>query len=537
MNKKVKIGLTVLVAFLSLFMSGGLYVYSIFHRIQDTTQGTGNGNTLANKDDEITLDDLNLKEIEGVTNILLVGVDEREDGEATGADAIMIVTIDNIHNKIKVSSIMRDALVTIPKYGDSKITQAHRVGGVDMLISAVEYNFNINIDKYVKMNFKGFKHIIDAVGGVEITLNSDAEVNELNRCLLLEKYEDPSYTDDKFKGIVDKGWLLRNKDEYRNVPDLKDNDRITKEEYNYISDKGEFIENIGTITLNGTQALAYSRMRHVGNGVYDRVERQSQVMEVVIEKVAKMSAIKYVPLANKMVSYVKTNIGMSEGLNLAYTGLKIVASSPEFTIQKMQVPPEGLRDGFKLDSSFLAEKMELWVEMMDKENTVKAMHEFIFDDITYDSSKYPTYDGEAAGYFGPNNDSINNNESNGSTENNNSNESKDNNDSNNNSDQNNSSGESDSDNNGSTDDDSDTNNSGTSEDNKDNDDSQNNNSENTDSQNNNSNSNTENTTPKEENTEGTSNNTSNTENTDNSETTDTNTENNSSGSGNGSTNP
>lgn len=484
MNKKVKIGLTILIAFLSIFMSGGLYVYSIFHRIQDTTEGHGSGSTITEKDNETTLEDLNLKEIDGITNILLVGVDEREDGEATGADAIMIITIDNIHNKIKVSSIMRDALVTIPKYGDSKITQAHRVGGVDMLISTVEYNFNINIDKYVKMNFKGFKHIIDTVDGVEVTLNSKEEVNELNRCLLLEKYEDPSYKDDKFKGIIDKGWLLRDKEEYRNVPDLKDNDKITKKEYNYIAEKGEFVEDIGTITLNGTQALAYSRMRHVGNGVYDRVERQGQIMEVMIEKISKMSPMKYIPLAEKLVSYVKTNIGMSEGLNLAYTGLKIVTNSPEFTISKMQVPPEGLRDGFIVDSSFLAENMDLWVEIMDKENTVKAMHGFIFDDITYDPSKYPTYDAEVNGYFGPNNGNLKNN-TNEFEENKNSNESIDSTESNNSSKGNN---ESNTENNGSTNNssDSDINNSGSSESNKDNSEPQNNNSENNGSTNNSS---------------------------------------------------
>ena len=524
MNKKVKIGLTILIAFLSIFMSGGLYVYSIFHRIQDTTEGAGSGSASIGNDNEVTLEDLNLKEVDGITNILLIGVDERADGEATGADSIMVVTIDNIHNKIKVSSIMRDALVTIPKYGDSKITQAHRVGGVDMLISTVEYNFNINIDKYVKMNFNGFKHIIDTVDGVEVTLNSEEELNELNRCLLLEKYEDPSYTDDKFKGIVDKGWLLRDKEEYRNVPDLKDNDRITKEEYNYIAEKGDFIENIGTINLNGTQALAYSRMRHVGNGVYDRVERQSQVMEVVIEKISKMSPIKYIPLANKLVSYVKTNIGMSEGLNLAYTGLKIVTNSPEFTIQKMQLPPEGLRDGFIVDSSFLAENMDLWVEMMDKENTVKAMHEFIFDDITYNPSKYPIYDAEANGYFGPNNGNLKNN-TNESEENNNTNESTDSNEGND---------ESNTENNGSTNNSGDSNNS-SSEDNKENSDSQNNNTESEGSQNNssNNNENTESNIPKEENSEKSSN----TGNTKGSETTDTTTEENTNGNGNGNTTP
>lgn len=518
MNKKVKIGLTILVAFLTIFMSGGLYVYSIFHRIQDT--GEGSGAVVTDKDNDMTLDDLNLKEIDGITNILLVGVDERDEGEATGADAIMIVTIDNIHNKIKVSSIMRDALVTIPKYGESKITQAHRVGGVDMLISTVEYNFNINIDKYVKMNFKGFKHIIDTVGGVEMTLNNEEELNELNRCILLEKYEDPSYKDDKFKGIVDKGWLLRDKDEYRNVPDLKDNDKITKEEYAYIAEKGEFIETVGTVTLNGTQALAYSRMRHLGNGVYDRVERQSQVMEAMIEKIAKMSPIKYIPLANKLVSYVKTNIGMSDGLNIAYTGLKIVTTSPEFSIPRMQLPPEGLRDGFIVDSSFLAEKMDLWVEMMDKENTVKAMHGFIFDDIEYDSSKYPTYDAESAGYFGPDNGSLQNNNSNDSTENNNSDDVIDNNDSNNDA-------ESDSENSGSTDNNSGTDNSnGSSEENTNNNASQDNSS--------NANGSAENNTSNEENSEGSSNEDSSTE---DGETTDTTTNQNSSGSGNGSTNP
>ena len=90
-----------------------------------------------------------------VFNILLLGIDARQDVNDLGrSDAMMICSINTDDGSIKLTSIQRDLLVTMPtKQNPYKITNAYRWGGAQMSMATVNQNFEMNIDKYVTINF------------------------------------------------------------------------------------------------------------------------------------------------------------------------------------------------------------------------------------------------------------------------------------------------------------------------------------------------------------------------------------------------
>lgn len=276
-------------------------------------------------------------EVDGITNILLVGIDGRTLDEPSRSDSIIIATIDNNTKKVKLTSIIRDTLVDIPEYGENKINAAFYLGGIEedkngkakgseggaaLLIDTIEENFNLYLDKYVIVNFWGFEDIIDTIGGIDIEIK-DYEIEEVNK---------------------------------------------------YIGESTELtsplIENIGLQTLNGQQALSYARIRYVGNGGYERAERQNRVISEATSKLRKISPLKYVTLANTVSNYVKTNVDIPLALNLAYTVYKM----PNLNIEQLQIPQTDLivRDYYYKDKG--------WVIIIDLEQNSDVMYDFIFKD-------------------------------------------------------------------------------------------------------------------------------------------------------------
>ncbi|WP_044305477.1 LCP family protein, partial [Clostridioides difficile] len=120
------------------------------------------------------------KNEDGIINILLMGTDARPNEDSSRSDAMMILTIDNKHNDIKLTSLARDSYVDIPGHGKQKLTHAYAYGQADLLIQTIEENFNIDIQNYACVNFESFMYIIDAIGGVEVTVEK-GEIRELNK--------------------------------------------------------------------------------------------------------------------------------------------------------------------------------------------------------------------------------------------------------------------------------------------------------------------------------------------------------------------
>ena len=230
-----------------------------------------------------------------VYNILLIGNDSRDKNTLGRSDSMIIVSINRKTEEIIMTSIMRDSYVAIPGYWSSRINAAYAFGGPDLLINTIESNFKINIDKYVAVNFYSFMDAVDAVGGVEITV-SDAEVGVMNNYI-----EELNKLNGQASGT----------------------DRLSKG---------------GTYNLNGKQALAYSRVRYVGNADYERTERQRRVLETMFNKVKDSGISELTDLLNAVLPETLTNISESEMLGLL---IDFPTKYNKYNIKQCRVPCDG----------------------------------------------------------------------------------------------------------------------------------------------------------------------------------------------------
>src|SRR5690606_34920231 len=113
------------------------------------------------------------------THIAFFGVDRRSTSDFGNSDVIMIISIDPITNKIKLSSIMRDTYVKIYARGKNKINAAYFEGGPQLAIRTLNENFDLAIKEYITVDLFGSAKIIQALGGVEIDVKQE-EIKFIN---------------------------------------------------------------------------------------------------------------------------------------------------------------------------------------------------------------------------------------------------------------------------------------------------------------------------------------------------------------------
>lgn len=229
---------------------------------------------------------------EDYTNIALFGLDTREKDDEGRSDAIMIVSIDRVHGKIKLTSIARDSYVKIERKGkvtNDKITHAWMYGKHELAIKTLNQNYRLNITDFVSMNFYQFAEIIDYIGGVDIDV-SRSEKNVMN-----EYY----------------------------IPYL-----------NSYGIKCEYITKTGMQHLSGGQALAYSRNRYTGSDI-DRGNRQREVIMAMYDQVKTLPVSKFPTLIKKVLAQCTTSMTDSEMLDLATWA---ATAQPEF--EQLGLPTE-----------------------------------------------------------------------------------------------------------------------------------------------------------------------------------------------------
>ena len=264
-------------------------------------------------------------EVEGITNVLLVGVDGIDfDEKYQRSDSMIIATLDSNKEKVKLTSLYRDTLVYIPGYGEEKMNLAFSLGGPELEMETIKYNFDVNIEKYIMINFAGFEAIIDQIGGVEIDVK-EYQLHELN----------------KYIGQATGGG---------DCP----------------------VEKAGLQILNGKQALSYARIRKGVGDDYERTERQREVLFKVAEKLQKTDVIKYFSIANKMLDYLRTNIEIMDGLNMAYT----ISKFSNLETEQLSIPVHELC----VDEEFNG-NMAL---RMDRYENALILNDFIFNDTLPD---------------------------------------------------------------------------------------------------------------------------------------------------------
>lgn len=237
--------------------------------------------------------------------IMVLGVDTRGDGGDQNADVIILARLDLETEELRSVSIPRDLLVEIPGYGPGKINGAYglgidedpgnRVAGVAMMRDTIEYNFGVYIDDYVMVDFDGFKEVVDALGGIEIT-----------------------------------------------VPERIVDEAYPTEDYGTRT----FIVEAGRQHMDGETALAYARTRHQDSDDKRR-ERQMLVIEAMLQRGQDLGSLTRVAdLISALSGAALTSFGWNEQLALASMALHFDTASVQMAnLEQPLIEPGTADDG------------------------------------------------------------------------------------------------------------------------------------------------------------------------------------------------
>ncbi len=239
-----------------------------------------------------------------VRSILLIGTDARDVTTEKGrSDSMILVSLNSRTDTMYLTSFMRDAYVEIPGHGSAKLNAAYSFGGAELLMDTLELNYGVSIDDYLCVSFVGFAGVIDAFGGVEITL-SDSEAKAVNDILLSEVNE--------------------------LMGDAADSD---------------FLQGGGTYVLDGKQALSYSRIRYVGNADFERTSRQREVMTQLFANLKTRAATAVPKLISSALPHVGTNMSTGEMYFLSLRAPSVLG----YEIEQIQIPADGTWSGQTVD--------------------------------------------------------------------------------------------------------------------------------------------------------------------------------------------
>lgn len=292
---------------------------------------------------------------EGYTNIALFGIDPRngEFESQTHTDSIIIVSINNKTSEVKMVSLYRDTLLRMQEVDGgvvySKANAAFFKNGVEGALSMINNNLDLDITEYALVNFQGLATIIDALGGIDVTL-SDKEVEFVN------------------------GYLV----ETREITGMDSPD----------------VEESGFVHLNGLQSTAYCRIRGAAFTCDDGT--------TLINDYGRTARQRYV--LNKILIHAK-NAGLSEILKCAdevfkknnINGSKIMATNMDWKrIQDLISVAVDCNltgtTGFPYDNYTPGETESYYgyVIPMGLEQNVVQLHDFLFDEKNYQVSPLVT---------------------------------------------------------------------------------------------------------------------------------------------------
>ncbi|MBE6060116.1 MAG: LytR family transcriptional regulator [Clostridium sulfidigenes] len=249
-----------------------------------------------------------------IKNIVLFGIDQTE-GDIGRSDAIIIATVDSLHKKLKLTSISRDSYVNIEGHGYDKLNHAYAYGQEELAIKTINQTFGLDITDYAKVNFNNLKDIIDTLGGIDITVE-DSELGDLN-------------------GVISTS---------------------------------------GRQHVNGTQALAYSRIRKNSGGDDSRTERQRMLLTEIFNKVSTVGILKLPSMVNDILPHVQTSLSTSEVLSL---GTKVLTSGMT-DIEQLRFPLAEHSKGDSIDG--------IYYTTFDEEITKEQIQKYIYEDVMPETS-------------------------------------------------------------------------------------------------------------------------------------------------------
>lgn len=228
--------------------------------------------------DNSFVDPSQLTDADGVKNILLIGLDA-DQGGTSRSDTMMLLTLDSVNKTIKLTSFLRDMWVDIPDYKSAKLNASYAHGGAQLTMDTIEYNFGVDIDNYVIVDFEMFKSIVDSLGGITV--------------------------------------------------------EITKREAEFINRTTKSTVEEGINHLDGKKALIYARIRKLDSDFY-RTQRQRKVITAIIDKVKQTDPLELVGVVKEILPMITTDINP---VGMIVTGISALSCFGA-EIDQLQIPAD-----------------------------------------------------------------------------------------------------------------------------------------------------------------------------------------------------
>jgi polyisoprenyl-teichoic acid--peptidoglycan teichoic acid transferase len=220
-----------------------------------------------------------VKDENGKVNILLLGVDSRGE-EKSRTDTMMLAQIDPKTNETKLVSFMRDIYAEIPGYKNYKLNTAFYLGGPELLRKTIKQNFDLDIQYYMIVDFKGFEQSVDILAPKGIEMDVEKAMSE-NIGVSLQP---------------------------------------------------------GVQNLNGKELLGYARFRHDNYGDFGRVERQQKVIAALKDEALSIGGVTKLPkMAGSIQPYIQTNMSKLDQISIA----KDILLSNSSDMDKLTLPVDG----------------------------------------------------------------------------------------------------------------------------------------------------------------------------------------------------
>lgn len=261
-NKGLKIFLRVLIVIIVIILGIAIAGYSFVHNKLSKMKTEYIDKTAIGISEEAK------DSLKGYRNIALLGIDSRADDYGTGnrSDCIIIASINEKTKEVKLLSVYRDTYVYVTENGNKKldkITHAYSYGGAQNTLKSLNEALDLNITEYVTVNFDAVIAAVNALNGVEIDITS----------------EELKYINDYIDATSQSSGASSS--------------HLTKS---------------GKQTLDGVQAVAYSRIRYTAGGDYKRTERMRTVVTAMAKKAKTLSIGQLNKLADTILPRVSKNI-------------------------------------------------------------------------------------------------------------------------------------------------------------------------------------------------------------------------------------
>lgn len=267
-----------------------------------------------------------LANMHGYLNVALFGLDNRSNGSYNEghSDCIMIASLNYDTKEVQLVSVYRDTYLPAGNGKFAKANAAYASGGARRAVAMLNSNFDLDITKYVCVDWKALVDAIDDIGGIDLEVTK-AEVDEIN-FLIPEVDGTTGYQTDELEGT-------------------------------------------GKRHLNGTQATCYARIRNTSGDDFLRASRQRIVLQAMLDKAKQSDLGSLTEMCKDIMSQISTN----------FTAAEIVQYATAVTKYQMK---ETTGFPFELTTMNLSTTGDTVIPI-DLAQNVSELHQFLFNETDY----------------------------------------------------------------------------------------------------------------------------------------------------------